>query len=79
MDISAITVFVIVIIVGFYGVSIHNGLVALKHSVSKAWLNSDVFLKQRHDELPKLVEVCRQYMGYEKNTLERVISVRSEK
>jgi LemA protein len=51
--------------------------VALKHSVSKAWSNIDVLLKQRHDELPKLVAVCKQHMGYEQETLERVIAARS--
>jgi LemA protein len=77
MDIGTIIVLVIVIGVGLYGVTIYNGLVALKHSVAKAWSNIDVLLKQRHDELPKLVEVCKQYMGYEKDTLERVIAARS--
>ena len=77
MDIGTIVVAVIVIALGLYGVTIYNGLVNLKHNVSKAWSNIDVLLKQRHDELPKLVEVCKQYMGYEKDTLERVISARS--
>jgi|TARA_R110001592_G_scaffold178523_2_gene419590 LemA protein len=77
MDISTIIVFVIILALGLYGVTIYNGLVALKHSVSKAWSNIDVLLKQRHEELPKLVEVCKQYMGYEQETLERVISARS--
>lgn len=45
--------------------------------MSKAWSNIDFLLKQRHDELPKLVEVCKQYMGFEKDTLERVIAARS--
>ncbi len=77
MDIGTIIVFVIIITVSLYGVTIYNGLVALKHSVSKAWSNIDVLLKQRHDELPKLVEVCKEYMGYEQDTLARVISARS--
>jgi LemA protein len=77
MDISTIIVVIIIVIVGFYGVTIYNGLVALKHSVSKAWSNIDVLLKQRHDELPKLVEVCKQYMDYEQETLEQVITARS--
>ena len=64
-------VVVIVAVVGMY-----NGLVRLKHNVSKAWSNIDVLLKQRHDELPKLVEICKQYMAYEKDTLERVITAR---
>ena len=49
----------------------------LKHQVAQAWANIDVLLKQRHDELPKLVDTCRQYMDYERNTLERVIAARS--
>jgi LemA protein len=60
-----------------YGVLIYNNLVALKHGVAKAWSNIDVLLKQRHDELPKLVEACRQYMRFETETLERVMKARS--
>jgi LemA protein len=62
----------------FYGVSTFNGLVALKHNVAKAWSNIDVLLKQRHDELPKLVETCKQYMKYEQDTLEKVMQARSQ-
>ncbi|WP_455197883.1 LemA family protein [Kaarinaea lacus] len=60
-----------------YAITIYNHLVTLKHSVSKSWANIDVLLKQRHDELPKLIEVCKQYMGYEKDTMERIIKARS--
>ena len=60
-----------------YGVLIYNRLVALKHNVGQAWSNIDVLLKQRHDELPKLVEVCKQYMGYEQQTLEKVMQARA--
>lgn len=77
MSIGTIVLLVISAIVLMYGVLIYNGLVNLKHNVAKAWSNIDVLLKQRHDELPKLVEVCRQYMGFEKDTLERVIAARS--
>ena len=60
-----------------YVVMSYNGLVSLKHQVSKSWANIDVLLKQRHDELPKLVDTCKQYMEYEQETLEKVISARS--
>ncbi|GAB4293245.1 MAG: LemA family protein [Methylophaga sp.] len=60
-----------------YIVIIYNNLVSLKHNVSKAWANIDVLLKQRHDELPKLVETCRQYMQYEQETLKKVMTARS--
>jgi LemA protein len=60
-----------------YLVGIYNGLVRVGASVKLAWSNIDVLLVQRHDELPKLVEVCRQYMGYERDTLERVTKARN--
>ena len=65
-------------IVLIYGIMLYNGLVALKHNVAKAWANIDVLLKQRHDELPKLVEVCKQYKQFEQETLQRVIEARSQ-
>ena len=60
-----------------YGVTLYNNLVSLKHNVDKAWSNIDILLKQRHDELPKLVETCKQYMQYEQDTLEKVMQARS--
>ncbi|MDH5357397.1 MAG: LemA family protein [Gammaproteobacteria bacterium] len=60
-----------------YIVSVYNGLVSLKHNVSKNWSNIDVLLKQRHEELPKLVETCKQYMKFEQETLEKVMNARS--
>lgn len=60
-----------------YLILIYNNLVNLKHNVSKSWANIDVLLKQRHDELPKLVETCKQYMTYEKGALEAIIKARS--
>jgi LemA protein len=68
----------ILIVVAIYVVSLYNNLVSLKHGVSKAWANIDVLLKQRHDELPKLVEVCKQYKQFEQETLQRVIAARSQ-
>jgi LemA protein len=61
-----------------YGVVIYNGLVNLKHAVAQAWSNIDVLLKQRHDELPKLVETCKQYMQFERSTLEKVMQARAQ-
>ena len=61
-----------------YGVVIYNGLVNLKHAVAQAWSNIDVLLKQRHDELPKLVETCKQYMKFEQDTLTKVMEARSK-
>jgi len=60
-----------------YAVLIYNGLVQLKNGVAKAWSNIDVLLKQRHDELPKLVEACKAYMQFERDTLEGVMRARA--
>jgi LemA protein len=60
-----------------YLILIYNNLVRLKHNVAQAWSNIDVILKQRHDELPKLVNVCQEYMGYEKSTLTDIVNARS--
>ena len=73
------TLFVgILAVVVLYCIMLYNGLVALKYGVAKAWANIDVLLKQRHDELPKLVEVCKQYKQFEQVTLQRVIEARSQ-
>jgi LemA protein len=66
----------LVIAIG-YLILIYNRLVNLKHDMAKAWSNIDVLLKQRHDELPKLVETCKQYMRHERETLEAVMRARS--
>lgn len=78
MAISTFILLGVLVLIAGYGVIIYNNLVALKHRVSKAWSNIDILLKQRHDELPKLVETCKQYMGYEQSTLEKVIQARSQ-
>jgi len=78
MDIATIITSAIVVLLLFYLVSIYNHLVRIKHNVSKAWSNIDVLLKQRHDEIPKLVETCRQYMKFEQDTLEKVMLARSQ-
>ncbi|SMC16152.1 LemA protein [Andreprevotia lacus DSM 23236] len=67
----------LLLVVFLYLVSIYNNLVSLKHGVSRAWANIDVLLKQRHDELLKLVEVCRHYMQFEASTLDAVMQARA--
>ena len=60
-----------------YVVGVYNMLVRLANNIDKAWSNIDVILKQRHDELPKLVEVCNSYMIHERETLESVTKART--
>ena len=55
-----------------------NHLIRLKHNVAKAWANVDVLLRQRHDELGKLIALCAQYMRHERELIERVARGRAQ-
>ncbi|MGR9105750.1 MAG: LemA family protein [Gammaproteobacteria bacterium] len=78
MFLSLIIFLSLVAIVVIYLIIIYNRLVSLKHNAQKAWSNIDILLKQRHDELPKLIETCKQYMRYESDTLEKVMQARAD-
>lgn len=78
MSLYVIVLVAALITLALYGIVIYNSLVSVKHNVSKAWANIDVLLKQRHDELPKLVEVCKQYRDFEQTTLQRVMEARAK-
>ncbi|MEK7331164.1 MAG: LemA family protein [Candidatus Eisenbacteria bacterium] len=67
--------FVVVGTVG-YGLSIYNSLVALKNNIGRSWANIDVLLKQRHDELPKLVKTCEGYMQHERAVFDKLSEAR---
>jgi LemA protein len=73
---SAIWIFAVVGVAA-YVIMIFNGLIGLKNDVDKAWANIDILLKQRHDELPNLLEVCKGYMNYERATLLKITQARS--
>lgn len=60
-----------------YFIFIYNALVDLNQTIKKAWSNIDVLLKQRHDELPKLIEACKAYMKHERDTLEKLTEARA--
>jgi LemA protein len=60
-----------------YIVGIYNNLVRLKNDLERSFSNIDVLLKQRHDELPKLIQTCKGYMQYEQQTLEAVTQARA--
>jgi LemA protein len=76
MSTISIVILAIIAIAVVWAIMIYNNLVNLKHGVAKAWSNIDVLLKQRHDELPKLVETCKQYKQFEQETLQKVTDAR---
>lgn len=61
-----------------YTIMVYNGLVRLKNNIEKAWSNIDVLLKQRSNEVPKLVDTAQEYMEYEENVLQEITAARNE-
>jgi LemA protein len=68
---------IIVIAIIMYFVGLYNSLVTFKNNIDRSFSNIDVLLKQRHDELPKLIETCKGYMQYEQKTLLAVTEART--
>lgn len=60
-----------------FGVGLYNRLVAKRNQVENGWRQIDVQLKRRHDLIPNLVNVVKDFMGYEQETLQAVIAARS--
>jgi LemA protein len=75
--IGLVVILALAVVLIAYVAGIYNGLVNLRENVKVAWANIDVLLKQRHDELPKLVETCKRYMQFEQDTLEKVMRARA--
>jgi LemA protein len=75
--ISLVVILALIVALIAYFVGIYNGLVSLRENVKVTWANIAVLLKQRHDELPKLVETCKRYMQFEQETLEKVLRARA--
>jgi LemA protein len=67
---------IVVVVVGWIIVA-YNGLITLRNMVENAWKQIDVQLKRRYDLIPNLVEVVKDYMGYEQETLQKVIEARN--
>jgi len=71
------------IVLGIVGLTLlisillYNKLVAARNQTQNAWRQIDVQLKRRHDLIPNLVEVVKDAMGYEQETLRQVIEARN--
>ena len=66
------------ILLGFYGISIYNRLVRMRNEAEEAFKTIDVFLKQRYDLIPNLINTIKGYTAYESSTLEKIVNLRSQ-
>jgi LemA protein len=76
MIIGLALLFVVILVFG-YAIGIYNSLIRLKNNIKKAWSNIEVLLKQRADELPKLINTVKGYMKHEQGVLENITKARS--
>lgn len=67
-----IVVLLIIAIIGMY-----NGLVSSRIKVDNAWSQIDVQLQRRFDLIPNFVETVKGYVAHEKETLEKVTTLRT--
>ena len=78
MEVIGWIIVALIIGVPLFGIILYNRLVGLRNQVKNAWRQIDVQLKRRHDLIPNLVEVVKDYMSYEQETLEKVIQARNQ-
>lgn len=60
-----------------YSTSVYNHLVLASRLIDQTFSNIDVVLKQRWDEIPRIVEVCKGYMAHERELLEEISRIRA--
>lgn len=69
--------FAIIIILLFAIILVHNSIVKLRNNVDKSKSGIDVYLQQRFDLIPNLIEVTKGYMNYERDLLDKIAELRS--
>jgi len=67
----------VIVAIGLWLIAVYNGLVSGRNQAQTAWSQIDVQLKRRHDLIPNLVQVVKDAMGYEQETLTKVIQARN--
>jgi LemA protein len=77
MDLALIVFLAVAGFLVLAGIVIYNRLVGMRNQVQNAWRQIDVQLKRRHDLIPNLVEVVKDYMSFEQETLRQVIEARA--
>jgi LemA protein len=74
---ASFAIALVLVIVAFFVVTTYNDVVGLRLRIDKAWANIDVVLRQRHDQLPALVDAIRGMLEFERDVLEDVTRSRA--
>ena len=73
-----IIVGIILAVIIIYILAKYNKLVKLRNTVKQSESGIDVYLNQRFDLIPNLVECVKEYTKHEKEVLENITKMRSE-
>lgn len=68
---------VVAVLIGSFLVSRYNSLVQVQENVDQAWANIEVSLKQRAEELPKLIDTATHFLKQEREILNEITEARA--
>ena len=68
---------IILVVLALFVLITYNSLVSKKHKVAQARSSIDVYLNQRFDLIPNLVETVKGYAKHEKEIFEETIRLRT--
>ena len=71
-------ILIVVVLLGFWFVSIYNKLIAMIETVNNNNKQIDIQLDRRYKVFESLINVVKKYMDYEQTTLKDVVALRSK-
>ena len=76
MNLVVILIWVVIILILIY-IFIYNSIISSKNKVEETKSSIDVFLQNRYDLIPNLIETVKKYMEHEKWVLTELTELRS--
>src|SRR6187431_258561 len=73
-----VVLLLIVFVIGFFLMGTYNKLVKMRNGAEEAFKSINVYLKQRYDLIPNLVNTIKGYTQHESGTLEKIVELRGK-
>ena len=68
----------VIAVIMVYAIKSYNLFVQYRNQANNASSSVDVMLKKRFDLIPEVLEACKGYANYEKETLQRITQLRTQ-
>ena len=72
-----IVILVLILLIILYVYGFYNGCIKLRNQIEEAFSTMDVYLKQRYDLIPNLVNTVKGYAAHEEKTLVELTEART--